>query len=84
MSQGLQNSGFMREKVQKGDFLKKRACLFFCCLKSCTGSVNAQYGEIFLKLYLNYYKQYYPNLNQNQKNLWSQYVMYQAKYSVHD
>ena len=33
MSQGLPNPGFMQEKVQKGDFLKKdsRDLNFFCC-----------------------------------------------------
>ena len=35
MSQGLPNPGFMQEKVQKGDFLKKptRKLKFFCCFR---------------------------------------------------
>jgi hypothetical protein len=36
MSQGLPNPGFMQEKVQKGDFLKKpsRELIFFLVLGS--------------------------------------------------
>ena len=35
MSQGLPNPGFMQEKVQKGDFLKKpsRELIFFFCFR---------------------------------------------------
>ena len=35
MSQGPPNPGFMQEKVQKGDFLKKpsRELIFFCCFR---------------------------------------------------
>ena len=35
MPQGLPNPGFMQEKVQKGDFLKKpsRELKFFCCFR---------------------------------------------------
>ena len=35
MSQGPPNPGFMQEKVQKGDFLKKpsRELKFFCCFR---------------------------------------------------
>ena len=35
LSQGPPNPGFMQEKVQKGDFLKKpsRELKFFCCFR---------------------------------------------------
>jgi hypothetical protein len=49
LPQGLPNPGFMQEKVQKGDFLKKTsAASFFCCLKTYTSSVRVVLYQVLL------------------------------------
>ena len=62
MSQGPPNPGFMQEKVQKGDFLKKpsRELKFFCCFRCLwisrrPGTLN--WEGVFFWLSKNLYKQ---------------------------